>query len=214
MFLPLEYRAAGEKDPVAIRYSLGWTVVDPVGGKKSRMSESSYFTRVSNNADKHLIGNGECETEIQAKHMPPKLEEARELITRDNGNYTVIDKIPSEEHLVKEQTDDSESIPSKEVDQERMNEDLKHQLERLWKTDFEDSLVDTKACPSLEDKKALQIMKETLKVVDDHFQVALPWRNNPPYLPNNKVVAETGPSFEETASQRWRPVEEVSNHNE
>ena len=105
LFLPLEYRAAGEKDPVAIRYSLGWTVVGPVGGKK----------------------------------------------------------------------DDSESTLSKEVEQERMNEDLKHQLE---------------VCPSLEDKKVLQIMEETLKVVDGHFQVALPWRNNPPYLPNNKVVAE------------------------
>ena len=33
-------------------------------------------------------------------------------------------------------------------------------------------------------------MEEALKVVDGHFQVALPWRNNPPYLPNNKVVAE------------------------
>ena len=58
LFLPLEYRAAGKKDPVAIRYSLGWTVVGPVGGKKSRLSESSYFTRVLNNADKRLIGNG------------------------------------------------------------------------------------------------------------------------------------------------------------
>jgi hypothetical protein len=70
------------------------------------------------------------------------------------------------------------------------DEDLKHQLERLWKTDFEGSLVETKVCPSVEDKKALQIMEKTLKIVDSHFQVALPWRNNPPYLPNNKMVAE------------------------
>ena len=58
------------------------------------------------------------------------------------------------------------------------------------KTDFEGSLVETKVCPSVEDKKALQIMEKTLKIVDGHFQVALPWRNNPPYLPNNKIVAE------------------------
>ena len=190
MFLPLEYRAAGEKDPVAIRYSLGWTVVGPVSGKKSRLSESSYFTRVFNNADKRLIGNREYETEIQAKCIPPKLGEAREFLTQDNGDYNVIDNIPFEEHLIKEQTDASESTLSKEVEQERMNEDLKHQLERLWKTDFEGSLVETKVCPSLEDKKVLQIMEEMLKVVDGHFQVVLPWRNNPPYLPNNKVVAE------------------------
>ena len=54
LFLPLEYRSGGEKDPVAIRYSLGWTVIGPVGSQKNRMSESFYFTRVSNNADKHL----------------------------------------------------------------------------------------------------------------------------------------------------------------
>ena len=29
IFLPLEYRTGGENDPVAIRYSLGWTVVGP-----------------------------------------------------------------------------------------------------------------------------------------------------------------------------------------
>ena len=48
---------------------------------------------------------------------------------------------------------------------------------------------ETKVCPSLEDKKALQIMEETLKMVDGHFQVALPWRDNPPYLPNNRIMA-------------------------
>ena len=53
----------------------------------------------------------------------------REFLTQDNGDYNVIDNIPFEEHLVKEQTDDSESTLSKEVEQERMNEDLKHQLE-------------------------------------------------------------------------------------
>ncbi len=37
LFLPLEYKAGGEKDPVAIRYSLGWTVVGPVSGKKNKM---------------------------------------------------------------------------------------------------------------------------------------------------------------------------------
>ena len=27
-------------------------------------------------------------------------------------------------------------------------------------------------------------------MVDGHYQVALPWRYDPPYLPNNKIVAE------------------------
>ena len=34
LFLPLEYKAGGEDEPVAVRYSLGWTVIGPVGGQK------------------------------------------------------------------------------------------------------------------------------------------------------------------------------------
>ena len=70
-----------------------------------------------------------------------------------------------------------------------MNEDLKHQLEGYGRPTLKVPLS-KKVCPSFEDKKTLQIMEETLKVVDNHFQVALPWRNNPPYLTNNNVTAE------------------------
>ncbi|XP_028410841.1 uncharacterized protein LOC114533508 [Dendronephthya gigantea] len=76
-----------------------------------------------------------------------------------------------------------------EVERQRQNDDLNRQLESLWKTDFAGSLVDNKACNSIEDRKALKIMETTLTMVHGHFQVALPWRYNPPYLPNNKVVA-------------------------
>jgi hypothetical protein len=41
----------------------------------------------------------------------------------------------------------------------------------------------------MEDRKALKIMGATLTMIDGHYQVALPWRYNPPYLPNNKIVA-------------------------
>ena len=76
------------------------------------------------------------------------------------------------------------------VECEIRNEELNQQLERLWKTDFENSEVETRVCASLEDKRALEVMERTLKEVDGHYQVALPWRYDPPYLPNNKVVAE------------------------
>ncbi|XP_015748010.1 PREDICTED: uncharacterized protein LOC107327777 [Acropora digitifera] len=33
-------------------------------------------------------------------------------------------------------------------------------------------------------------MEGSLREVNGHFQVALPWRHDPPYLPNNKVMAE------------------------
>ena len=40
------------------------------------------------------------------------------------------------------------------------------------------------------------MMEESLKRVDGHYQVALPWRRNLPCLPNNK----------ETAAQRARTL--------
>ena len=44
--------------------------------------------------------------------------------------------------------------------------------------------------PSIEDNKALDKMEQSLQRVGDHFQVALPWQEELPYLPNNKPMAE------------------------
>ena len=70
------------------------------------------------------------------------------------------------------------------------NETLDCQLEKLWKTDFRDSIVGTRTLPSVEDNKALTKIKQLLQRRDEHFQVRLPWREDPLYLPNNKVMAE------------------------
>ena len=51
-------------------------------------------------------------------------------------------------------------------------------------------MVDTKSILSVEDKRAFEIMEQSLKMVDEHFQVALPWRKNPVNIPNNKPMAE------------------------
>ena len=67
---------------------------------------------------------------------------------------------------------------------------LQEQLERLWSTDFADSVVSSSVSPSIEDKRALGMMEQSLKVVNGHFQVGLPWRTNPPYLPNNRLMVE------------------------
>ena len=70
------------------------------------------------------------------------------------------------------------------------DEELCQQLERLWKTDFEDTEVETKVCASVEDKRALEIMEGSLQQVNGHLPVALPWRLDLAYLPNNKMMAE------------------------
>ena len=70
------------------------------------------------------------------------------------------------------------------------NETLDRHLEKFWKTDFRDSIVGTRTLPSVEDNKALTKIRESLQRRDGHFQVRLPWRGDPPYLPNDKVMAE------------------------
>eukprot|EP00112_Aurelia_sp_Birch-Aquarium-sp1_P001995 Seg1219.7 transcript_id=Seg1219.7/GoldUCD/mRNA.D3Y31 product="hypothetical protein" protein_id=Seg1219.7/GoldUCD/D3Y31 len=42
----------------------------------------------------------------------------------------------------------------------------------------------------MEDKKALAVLDDTAKLVDGHYQLAIPWRDIQPCLPNNKSVAE------------------------
>ena len=74
----------------------------------------------------------------------------------------------------------------------RLDEDglLKRQLERLWKTDFGDSVVPLKSCRSAEDKNAVDLMERSLKKVNEHFRVALPWKPHPPSLSNSREMAE------------------------
>ena len=70
------------------------------------------------------------------------------------------------------------------------NEEWNQQLERLWKTDFENTEVETKVCAPVEDKRAFKIMEGILQQVHGHFQVTLPWQHDLPYKLNNKVMAE------------------------
>jgi len=44
--------------------------------------------------------------------------------------------------------------------------------------------------PSNEDKRVLEMMEQSLKVVDGHYQVALPWCTASHYLPNNLSLTE------------------------
>ena len=43
---------------------------------------------------------------------------------------------------------------------------------------------------SVEDKKALTIMERFVKLDQGHYQVALPWRQCPPFLPYNRPMKE------------------------
>ena len=70
------------------------------------------------------------------------------------------------------------------------DEALLQQLKKFWRTDFVDALCSSKVAMSVEDQKALKTMEDSVKIVSCHYQVALPWRNQLPYLPNNRLAAE------------------------
>lgn len=56
--------------------------------------------------------------------------------------------------------------------------------------EFNDSSYELKVSMSLNDQKALNIMKETVKLQNGHYEMALPWKFYPPRLQNNRTLAE------------------------
>ena len=54
LFLPLDYRVGGKNEPVAVRYSLGWTILGPVGGGEESERCTVYIVSVilANGGDK------------------------------------------------------------------------------------------------------------------------------------------------------------------
>ena len=64
IFLPLEYRIGGENDPLAIRYSLGWTVVGPIGESRENNCYTMNLARTVSNIKRLFINvdrqTGQC----------------------------------------------------------------------------------------------------------------------------------------------------------
>ena len=67
---------------------------------------------------------------------------------------------------------------------------IQHQLERLYNADFSEVTADLKECIFIEDRRAKSVMDSSVKVVGGHYEIALHWKYDTPYLPNNKFMAE------------------------
>ena len=63
------------------------------------------------------------------------------------------------------------------------------QIERMYNADFTETTVSSKETMSIEDRRALAIMESTVQIVDDHYELSLPWKYENPSLPNNGVMA-------------------------
>ena len=67
---------------------------------------------------------------------------------------------------------------------------LQKQVERMIQMDFSENDDYLAEGISLEDQRALSIFESSVKKVDGHYEIALPWLSGKPALPNNRKMAE------------------------
>ncbi|XP_077971336.1 uncharacterized protein LOC120346540 [Styela clava] len=66
---------------------------------------------------------------------------------------------------------------------------LSQQIKCLWESDFKDASLSPIPSMSKEDKYALQLMEDSVEIVDGHYQLPLSWKPGCPDLPDNRSVA-------------------------
>ena len=68
---------------------------------------------------------------------------------------------------------------------------LSNQFEDYCSLEFNNSSYEPKMSMSQNDRRTLEIMESTVKLSNGHYEIGLPWKNNPPSLENNKPQAES-----------------------
>ncbi|XP_077967672.1 uncharacterized protein LOC144421939 [Styela clava] len=63
---------------------------------------------------------------------------------------------------------------------------LSQQIKCLWESNFKDASLSPIPSMSKEDKYALQLMEDSVEIVDGHYQLPLPWKPGCPDLPDNR----------------------------
>ena len=104
---------------------------------------------------------------------------------RDNGNtdHGNSDQRTSEQRKFKGHSDTG-GVYTAATDR------LEQLLRQQWTADFQDLHRAEREAMSVEDKRALQIMQDSVKMVNGKYQIAVPWKDNPEELPNDRVMAE------------------------
>eukprot|EP00794_Sanderia_malayensis_P002013 gene2013-2290_t len=64
------------------------------------------------------------------------------------------------------------------------------QRRRYLNQEFGESNVDSQKTMSVEDGRALTVFKDSIQLHDGHYNVSIPWKRNPPDLPNNRRLAQ------------------------
>ena len=66
---------------------------------------------------------------------------------------------------------------------------LEKQVEAQWKLDACELLDDDKHSMSINDERAVSIWEESIIKTEGHYQMAIPFKNRPPIMTNNRAVA-------------------------
>jgi len=67
---------------------------------------------------------------------------------------------------------------------------LNEQFKSYCNMESNDSAYGEATSMSANDKRVLEIMSDSIELKDDHCQIALPWKNDPPFLEKNRTVAK------------------------
>lgn len=67
---------------------------------------------------------------------------------------------------------------------------LDHKLERMYNAEFDDINDDIDENMSVEDRYAKEIMNKTTVLKNEHYEIGLPFKRNPPHLPDSLYTAE------------------------
>ena len=72
----------------------------------------------------------------------------------------------------------------------RYDDEMLHQhMESMFRSDFNEPMISSKVEMSVEDQRALSQMENSVKLVNGHYQLGLPWRHKSVNLPNNRELA-------------------------
>jgi len=69
----------------------------------------------------------------------------------------------------------------------RNDAELRQKLEKFWKLDFGEELASDAKGMSVEDRRAVSVMQDTISKVDGHYELAIPFKQRPVGLPNNRA---------------------------
>ncbi|MCP4798391.1 MAG: hypothetical protein GY893_00405, partial [bacterium] len=76
-------------------------------------------------------------------------------------------------------------------DSKSIDDELQKQLIKYFNQEFNEPLNAEHKSMSVNDKKAMKIMEDSLTFVNGHYQMAIPWKDETPSLPNNRSMAES-----------------------